>query len=516
MLIAPAAAPRLLKKLPAALAGLPTLDQLQRERHRRSFYEFFKDFWSELEPAAPYIEAPHIEALCDHFQALFEGKFSELSIEIGPGFAKSLVSAVAFPAWVWGPARSPAYRMAFSTYAENLTVRDSDKCRKLISSERYQRLYGHVFRLTKATDDQMKNDKSGLRIAVSVKGETTGHRVNAWICDDLLNMVRAVSPAERKVVHTHLEAVSSRGIVGQPFRWAIIGQRLHEEDAGGWAREQGFVTLCLPTEYDPGRHCVTPIFEDWRRERGELLFPAGFGADKVELAKKRLRDHGWSAQHQQMPVPRDGGAIKDSDVQYFDRKDRPKAAFYFFSIDTAQGQSENNDKYGVTVWGVFRKGIFLADAWNGRERSGAFIQRVTRMCQQWKPSSVVIEQRDWGKALLQLLEDTPSFRWKLVPYQAVIGKDMRAEQASAFFYEDRVWMERGSPLAEMAMAQLKVFPQSKDRDLADSVIQAALHAQATYTFDSPLTVEMLDYQGGKRASRTAGSIYAIHDDDEDD
>src|ERR1017187_7356769 len=50
-----------------------------------------------------------------------------------PGHAKSLLTAVFWPAWVW--IDHPEARWLFSSYREPLATRDSVKCRRLIESD---------------------------------------------------------------------------------------------------------------------------------------------------------------------------------------------------------------------------------------------------------------------------------------------------------------------------------------------------------------------------------------------
>lgn len=497
--------------LTTKLQALPSYEDLQRELHRRSFYAFFIDFWPELEPTAPYIESQHTKVICDHLQAVFEGRIPELGIEIGPGYGKSFISAVAFPAWIWA-CHDPGYRMGFSTYAEKLTKRDSGRCRDLLQSEHYQKLYGHKFKLTRVNEFELKNNKGGYRISLSVSGQTTGYRFNLWIGDDLLNMADTVSEATRQPFKTHLQAISTRGQIGKPYYRVIIGQRLHEDDPGGYAREKGFCTLCLPTEYDPSRHCETfdtagnLIFSDWRKQRGELLFPLGFGPAKVKQAKEELLYH-YSAQHQQLPVPAEGGTIKAEYLHTYDPKtEKPLFSYHFVSVDTAQGQNSNNDRTAMSVHGVTNKFISLEDGWTGRKPAPQIIQLLKDYGNKYDPECFVIEQRDWGKALTQLLENDPEWRWRIEKYTPIVGKDMRAHEASPFFFKGRYYMPAGTPLTEQAQAQLVVFPAAKSRDLADSIIQAAIYAQSTYTFEAVDAV----YIG----SSTAKKPSSTEDDDD--
>lgn len=513
-LTAPTTAPAPPSALSALLEYPSFLDDVTRELHRRSFYAFFVYMWPVLEPSAPYLPAQHTRAICEHLQAVFEGRIPLLSIEIGPGYGKSFISAVAFPAWIWA-CRDAGYRMGFSTYADDLTTRDSTRCRDLILSERYQALYGHVFKLIKLREDYLRNDKGGYRVSLAVGGKATGYRFNLWIGDDLLNMSDARSDTKREPFKTHLRAISSRGQIGKPYYRVIIGQRLHEDDPGNYAREKGYQVLCLPTEYDPSRHCETfetngaRFFSDWRTERGELLFPAGFGPEKVAEAKHELGPD-YSAQHQHLPMPADGGAIKAEYLQnLYEPDDAPEFSHHFISVDTAQGQSASNDKAALSVHGVFEQGIALTDGWSGRMPAPRFIELLKDFGRRYDPACFVIEQKDWGKALTQLLEDDPGFPWRIEKYTPIVSKDMRAHEASSLFYKGRYHMPRGTPLTEQATSQLVVFPASKSRDLADSIIQAAIYAQSHYTFES---LPVPSYVGSKRASRSAIDLLAAHYD----
>lgn len=467
----------------AVVERLPSLDDVLREKHRRSFYEFFRYFWPEMDPTGPFIEAPHIKALCDHLQAFYEGTIGNLAIEIGPGYGKSLTSAVAFPAWVWGARNDPGCRFGYSTYADDLTTRDSGRCRDLLRSERYQHLYGHRLQLKKATESYLSTIQGGYRKALSTGGQATGHRFNFWFGDDLLNMREAYSAPERKQMHVHLRAISTRGQMGKPYRRCIIGQRLHEDDAGGYARAQGFTVLCLPTEYDPSRHCTTPIFNDWRTERGQLLFPSGFGPTLVAEAKSELGSTDYSAQHQQLPVPAEGGVLKRRFFKLAPRKSF-EYAFCFQSIDTAYTENTNNDTSAVTTWGVGAEGICLLDAWSGRLEMPELIKTVQAQAQRWQPAVVLIEAKANGLSLIQMLQRDPRWCWRVEGVKPTVSKDMRAHAAAPFCERGRVVLPEGESITEDFLRQAEIFPAGKVRDLADSAVQAFLWADASYTFEA--------------------------------
>lgn len=513
-----AAKPALKTKNALQTAGLfPSLLDIRKERYRRSLYEFVRDFWSVVEPAMAFIDAPHLRALCDHFQAVYEGKISRLNVEIGPGTAKSMVMSVLGPAWVWGPSGNPGYRFFCSTQTHPLTIRDSRRFRALVYSPEFRALWGSsvVPMGDNNKQEYVENTAKGFRASTSVNGKSTGFRAHMVITDDTLDAGEAYSETAHKAVHQHLRALSSRRVDPLNFRWINIGQRLHEDDAGGWCRKQGFETLCLPTEFDPSRACSTSIgFKDWRTERGQLLFPALFGPVQVAEAKTQLGPGDYSAQHQQMPVPADGGVLKRPWFKLIDPATFTYG-FCFQSIDTAFTSDTKNDASAITTWGVGEHGILLLDAWTGRLEMPDLLPAIEAAAAKWRPAVVLIEAKANGISIIDTLNRSPTFRREIVSISPGVSKNARAHAAAPFVARGRVFLPYGSPLTEAVLAQADVFPGGKERDLADCAIQAFLHADATYTFEKFFTPEMLDYQGGKRASQTSGSLYAVSPYDDD-
>ena len=55
-----------------------------------SLYEFVKQAWVIVEPGKAYVDCWHVKAICDHLQAVYDGKIKNLLITLPPGVAKSL------------------------------------------------------------------------------------------------------------------------------------------------------------------------------------------------------------------------------------------------------------------------------------------------------------------------------------------------------------------------------------------------------------------------------------------
>ena len=73
---------------------------LRAEKARRRLYEFVVQARRVLEPGARFVDGTHVHAICEHLQAVTEGRIRNLIINVPPGHAKSLLTAVFWPAWV--------------------------------------------------------------------------------------------------------------------------------------------------------------------------------------------------------------------------------------------------------------------------------------------------------------------------------------------------------------------------------------------------------------------------------
>ena len=82
---------------PAHRSVLSRLD-LEAEQARQRFPLFVQQAWHVLEPQTPFVSGIHFDAICQHLQAVAEGRIKNLLINVPPWHAKSLLSAVFWPA----------------------------------------------------------------------------------------------------------------------------------------------------------------------------------------------------------------------------------------------------------------------------------------------------------------------------------------------------------------------------------------------------------------------------------
>jgi len=292
---------------------------------RQSLADFVRQGWEILEPGTPLTWNWHIDVICDALERVTRGETKKVLINIPPGMMKSLLVCVFWPAWTW--LHRPDWRSVFCSYGQNLSDRDSQKCRQLIASKWYQDLIlpdasGHKWEIDTKTDNVRKfaNTATGFRMCTSVGGTGTGLRANAIIVDDAMNADEyPTTEALEKVKSWWKIRMSSRGAKMKDAVFVVIMQRLHDNDLAGFLIEEDkkhaanpawrpYEKIILPNEFDPDDPARCP--KDPRTERGELLHPGHFDADDTEIQKLTLGEYQYSAQYQQRPVPAGGGVFK--------------------------------------------------------------------------------------------------------------------------------------------------------------------------------------------------------------
>ena len=238
---------------------------------------------------------------------------------------KSLTTNVFWPAWEWGPRNRPSLSYLSSSYSEALTLRDNRRCRNIILSELYQKIWGNRVKISadQNAKGRFDNMATGFKIATSVAGLGTGERADRIILDDLHSIKESESEARREaVIQFFTEVIPSR-TRDNNSAIIVIMQRVHERDVSGQiiSSEIGYDHLCLPMRYETNHPYVSKTklhFVDPRTVDGELLWPERFPEDVVQQdLEKPLSAWGGEyavcSQLQQRPAPRGGGMFKKKD-----------------------------------------------------------------------------------------------------------------------------------------------------------------------------------------------------------
>ena len=150
---------------------------------------FIRHFWHVLEPNTKLVEGWAMYAICMHLEAVTRGEIKRLLINVPPGFAKSMIVNVFWPAWEWSAAGQPYHRYVTFAYASHLTERDNGRFRDIVQCHEFVALWGHVVRLTSNGVIKPTNTAKGWKFSSSIDGVGTGERGSRVLCLPYREMV---------------------------------------------------------------------------------------------------------------------------------------------------------------------------------------------------------------------------------------------------------------------------------------------------------------------------------------
>lgn len=435
--------------------NLPSQSLIDKELIRRGGLRAFSKWaWPLVEPSNELYWNWHLDVLCEYTEALFKGDIKRLLINIPPGTMKSLVCSVFAPAWLWTFA--PAKRMLFASYSQSLSLRDSIRTRRIISSQAYQECWGDKFTLVEDqnTKTNFENSATGFRYATSVGGTVTGNRGDLVVCDDLINVKKADSEAYRKDVHNFFwEVLPSRVNDLRTGLFLVIMQRSHSEDTAGeiLAKDTGefasdnWVHVNLPLEYEKPKFRIDMI--DKRTKEGEILHEERFPPNVIAKLKNDLGSYAYAGQYQQRPVPREGGLIKERWLSNrFNCEMSPESLMkrnpimVMQSADCASKPKESNDPTVIITAAIFSDRIEL---WDVKKKRMEFpeAQRLFRdLTIKWSPNGMLIEDKDSGQQHIQQLRADQNFK---VPIKAILpetDKFTRMAAETPFIEAGQLWL----------------------------------------------------------------------------
>jgi len=519
----------LVLKAAAAIARLK-----ERERAEESLIGFAEYVWPVVEPAIPFIKGWAIEAVAEHLEAVTFGHIKRLLINVPPGFTKSLMTDVFWPAWEWGPRNRPWLRYVCSSYSNHLTERDNMRCRNIVISDRYQKMWGKRFKISNEQFTKVKfaNNETGWKLATSVSGIGVGERGDRFIIDDANNTMEMESEQVRHTTNMWFtEVVPDRLNNPQESAIVIIQQRLHEDDVSGvaLARQMGYTHLMIPMRHEIKRHCVTVlgmedivdeetgevkqepiIWEDPRTEEGELAWPERFTEEVCQNMERDKGPYAWSGQYQQYPVPRGGAIIKEEYWQLWERERLPNFEFIVASLDPAFTEKDENDPSALTVWGVWRDipeeviqpvpdpygrhlkwlenaeaiknpKIMLLYAWEERLQFTDLLQKVIDTCipGNGKPTfpvdRLLIEAKGSGQSVGQelhrLIRGSGHLGVELIDPKKYGDKWTRVNSIEHLFRDGMIYAPDRA-WADKVINQCAIFPKGSHDDLVDTTSQA--------------------------------------------
>lgn len=376
--------------------------------------DFVREAWPALKPEDDYLHNWHVDAICEHLDAVTRGEITRLQVWVPPVSMKTMLVSVMWPAWEW--THSPKTRYICASYSEPLAGIISSWSRGLIQSDWYRARWGTKFSFVSQSLLQFSNDRAGTRLSVSPEGKVTGLHGHRIIVDDPIKPDDAEATSKAVLEGTNRwwdSTMSSRGI-GNDFARVIVMQRLHENDlAGHLLEKEHYEVLCLPERFEKA-HPFAWVRDP--RSENDLLWPE-FRNDKTSNAlAKDMRSHRVAGQMQQRPAATEGEILKRHWWRFYHpklfldpaQKERwPKFRMVVQSVDTPLKDKETNDLVAIQAWGVKGADRYLLDLKKGH-MSAPQAKRAILEQAKWVRSQhrcahhILIENAGYG---VELIED---------------------------------------------------------------------------------------------------------------
>jgi predicted phage terminase large subunit-like protein len=454
---------------------------IERELCRRSLAEFAKRAWKVLEPAAELKWGWALDAICIHLEAVTKGDINRLLMNVPPGSMKSLLTGVIWPAWEWGPRNMPEMRFVGTAHEEQLAIRDSRRCRDLIKSDWYQRLWPIELLADLDGKREFGNTKKGVRQARAFTS-MTGVRGDRVILDDPISADNANSAAKLDAARIAFTETLPTRTNSEKSAIVVIMQRLNEKDISGVILEMGlpYVHLCIPMRFEPERRCTTAIgWSDPRTVENELMFPERFAEAQVAELEKTLGSYGAAGQLQQRPSPRGGGIINTEWFNYW--TSIPALDFRFITVDTAQKTATHNDWSVLQCWGRSTVGKAvkidqIRGKWEAPEllvQSRAFwLKHLNDQRPAYQAATLrgmYVEDKVSGTGLIQTLRREGI---AVMAVQRNKDKISRAYDAAPFIESGNVCLPQDAPWLSDFLAEIASFPSGVHDDQIDPMFDA--------------------------------------------
>jgi predicted phage terminase large subunit-like protein len=409
-------------------------------------------------------------------------------VNVPPATLKSTIASVLFPAWVWTWDQTADF-LCFS-YASDIGVGFSTVCRELLRTQWYQSLFPSV-RI--ADDDDSKAyfrlSAGGWRRTSTIGGLATGSHPQFILIDDPISRDGVQSFQNRETLRQwYFETLSTRGIAKNAAH-VVVQQRLHVEDLSGHILEHDRTLqrdhgsspwhhICLPMRYDPESAMVDRGYGgDWRKEKGELLYPELLNEATVVTTERGLGLASSETQLGQRPSRRDGGLFKLGKLKTIDWSDVPSkldAVVRFWDLASTEGGGcfTVGCLMGMLKEG-FQERFYILDVWRGQWSGDQVIDQMI--------ARGLADEMRYGKSVRLGFESQPAGAGKYVTEQMTKrlrmfrvfsarpsgSKEIRAEPLATSISYGEVSIVDGTWNSAF-IAELESFPSGRYSDQVDA------------------------------------------------
>ena len=467
--------------------------QLLKERHRKrmelSYWPFFQEAWKEIEPTTELVANWHIEYIANVLEQEVrriikkEPNPGDIIINVPPGTSKSSLVTKLLPAWAW--LQDPSMKIITSSYSGDLARDHAVMTRDLIVGDWYQKLWREKYQLKlgRKRKSQYENDKGGIRSATSVTGRLTGMHADIFIIDDPIDPRRAGSEVEIKKPNDWWDKTVPTRLTNQKTSVRIIVmQRLHENDLTGHCLAKKGINyrhICLPAKVKDN---IRPkeLVENYT---DGFLDPERYPQAILDRLRGDMGSLEYAGQMDQSPAPEQGNLIQpDKWFKEFtmeelqlnaDKDDRELV--WDYTIDGAFTEDQLNAPTAIMAYARYNDHTYIRDCINVWMELPELIKFIPEFVKRngWSDKSrIFIEPKASGMPAAQSLQ---RYRHELnvildkAPRQDKIA---RVKSKLPYMEADKVHTLQGASWKKEYYNQLKLFPNSKYKDMVDVTTMA--------------------------------------------
>lgn len=454
---------------------------LFRERCKRSFHFFFKEFW-DINNKEPLIDSPHIKFLCDEAEKVVrriverKPKLYDLIINVPPGTSKSNIFSQQLEAWSW--ILDPTLQFITASHNHSLALALAVKSRDIMRSEKFQYYFPEIrLRQDINAKSWFANEEGGYRYTCTPGISPIGRHAHLIVVDDPIDPEESLTDLARQNVNSWFKNTLPTRVVNKTISaMIVVMQRLHEDDPSGFLlKEDGGAGkirhIKLPGKIDNAVHCLPKEAESIYNPEG-YLEPIRLGRDVLDALRVKMGPYNYAGQIDQEPIPQSGGLFSVEKLKI--TKVLPDRI-----VETVRSW----DKAGTEGGGCNTAGVKMAKLGNGdfivldsvfgqwrADKREAMIRQIAEI--DGRSVRVVIEQEGGSGGKESAEATVRNLTGFIVKVDRPTGnKAFRAEPFSTQVNIGNVYLLEG-PWNQQYIDELKSFPRGRFKDQVDASSQA--------------------------------------------
>ena len=457
------------------------MDRARNDACRLDFVSFIEAVFNLLAPGRPFFMNWHIAALAYYLEQVRLGRIKRLIINLPPRFLKSLISSIAFPAFVLG--HDPTRRLLVISYGLDLSDKFAFDSHRLMSSDLYKGIFPGT-RISRNAASEIVTTRNGYRLGTSLDGSVTGRGGDIIIIDDPLKLSDAESDIKREHVNdTYRNTIQSRLDDNENGAIVIVMQRLHMDDLCGTVLKHpdGWTVLQLPLIAEREEQIQIGESSFHLRRAGDLLHPEYFSQRAVDERRSQLEEKIFAAQYQQDPLQPLGVMIKRDAIRRYDYLPiRNESHYVIQSWDTAIKVDESNDCSAcATLLVDDQRNYFLLEVLRGRLLYHDLKVAAISQANKHRPNKILVEKSGLGRTLIKHLKAAG------LPAVGVIPECDKLTRVSIQLEKlanGQVFFPREAPWLVVFEDELCGFPHGRHDDQVDALIQALEYQPPTFRY----------------------------------